>query len=113
MDCFNKRQFRKHFDLNSLIAYYLITELFATVYQRAKNMFLTFYKEDSSCKWLFIFYDNDTSFGINNGKLILFVFKKLLFESEQGPGVTYTQVYQEEEIRLCKSVFVIYLSCKD
>ena len=38
--------------------------------QRAKNMFLTYFHEEG--KWIFIFYDNDTCFGLNNEGLIAF-----------------------------------------
>ncbi|MCD8134624.1 MAG: CotH kinase family protein [Parabacteroides gordonii] len=69
----------EHFDLDNLLIYYLITELFAMVDQRAKNMFLTRYHGDN--KWRFIFYDNDTIAGINNEGLISF-----------GYGVEYHDV---------------------
>lgn len=59
-----------HFDLNNLLSYYLFTEIFAMVDQRAKNMFLTRYATDG--KWRFILYDNDTCLGINNEGLISF-----------------------------------------
>ena len=67
-----KAEVTDHFDLNNLLAYYLITEIFAMVDQRAKNMFLTRFHGDN--KWRFIFYDNDTCFGINNEGLIAFSF---------------------------------------
>ena len=67
-----KAEVTDHFDLNNLLAYYLITEIFAMVDQRAKNMFLTRFHGDN--KWRFIFYDNDTCFGINNEGLIAFGF---------------------------------------
>lgn len=59
-----------HFDLRNLLSYYLITELFGMVDQRAKNMFLTRFASDG--KWRFIFYDNDTCNGINNEGLVAF-----------------------------------------
>ena len=65
-----KNEVRNHFNLDNLIAYYLITELFGMVDQRAKNMFLTYFHEEG--KWIFIFYDNDTCFGLNNEGLIAF-----------------------------------------
>ena len=64
-----KSEFDEHFDKKTLIFYYLITLVFGMVDQRAKNQFLTFY---SGGKWLFIFYDNDTVFGINNEGAIEF-----------------------------------------
>lgn len=65
-----KAEVADHFDLNNLLSYYLFTELFAMVDQRAKNMFLTRYAADG--KWRFILYDNDTCLGINNEGLISF-----------------------------------------
>lgn len=70
-----KAEVAKHFDVNNLVLYYLVTELFAMVDQRAKNMFLTtFGREAGSADfiWRFIFYDNDTCFGINNEGLRVF-----------------------------------------
>ena len=65
-----KTEVTDHFDLNNLLSYYLFTEVFAMVDQRAKNMFLTRYAADG--KWRFILYDNDTCLGINNEGLISF-----------------------------------------
>lgn len=65
-----KAEVADHFDLNNLLSYYLITEIFAMVDQRAKNMFLTWFAADG--KWRFIIYDSDTGFGINNEGLISF-----------------------------------------
>lgn len=58
-----KAEFAEHFDKRTIIFYYIITLVFGMVDQRAKNQFLTFYVGG---KWIFIFYDNDTVFGINN-----------------------------------------------
>lgn len=69
----NPEKFRKectaHFDRDSLLAYYLMTELFGMVDQRAKNMFLATW---DSVKWYPIFYDNDTVCGINNEGAVVF-----------------------------------------
>lgn len=64
-----KTEFAEHFDKKTIIFYYVITLVFGMVDQRAKNQFLTFYVGG---KWLFIFYDNDTVFGINNEGAIQF-----------------------------------------
>ena len=58
-----KEELEQYFDKKKLLFYYIITLVFGMVDQRAKNQFLTFYKGGL---WLFIFYDNDTCFGINN-----------------------------------------------
>lgn len=70
-----KAEVRQYFDLDNLLAYYLITELFAMVDQRAKNMFLTTWGPEDGSEgyiWRILFYDNDTCFGINNEGLIAF-----------------------------------------
>ena len=64
-----KAEFAEHFDKKTIIFYYVITLVFGMVDQRAKNQFLTFYVGG---KWIFIFYDNDTVFGINNEGAIQF-----------------------------------------
>ncbi len=58
----------QHFNLPNLLSYYLISELFAMVDQRAKNMMMASWGNEGQgdYKWYFIFYDNDTVLGINN-----------------------------------------------
>lgn len=63
-----KSELSSYFDKEQLIFYYLITEVFGMVDQRAKNQFLTTFGNN----WLFIFYDNDTWCGINNEGAIAF-----------------------------------------
>lgn len=58
-----KAELEQYFDKKTILFYDLITLVFGMVDQRAKNQFLTYY---TGGKWLFIFYDNDTVFGINN-----------------------------------------------
>ena len=64
-----KSELEQYFDKKTIIFYDLITLVFGMVDQRAKNQFLTYY---TGGKWLFIFYDNDTVFGINNEGAIEF-----------------------------------------
>ena len=63
----NPTKFREeadqYFDMNFMLSYYTITEFFAMVDQRAKNMFLTTF---DGIHWICIFYDNDTVCGLNN-----------------------------------------------
>lgn len=63
----NPTKFRQeadqYFDMNFMLSYYTITEFFAMVDQRAKNMFLTTF---DGIHWICIFYDNDTVCGLNN-----------------------------------------------
>ena len=64
-----KAEFEDHFDLHYCLIYYVYTFFALMVDQRAKNMFLTYWGETG--KWQPWFYDNDTSFGINNeGQLV-------------------------------------------
>jgi hypothetical protein len=69
-----KAEIAEHFNVNNVLSYYLITELFGMVDQRAKNMFATSWGNEGAgeYKWYFIFYDNDTSNGINNEGAIAF-----------------------------------------
>ena len=65
-----KMEFEDHFDMHFCLIYYVYTFFALMVDQRAKNMFLTYWGETG--KWQPFFYDNDTSFGINNeGQLVL------------------------------------------
>ncbi len=57
------QELSQHFDINDIAFYYVFTELFLMVDNRAKNMFLTTYDGDI---WMFLPYDFDTALGINN-----------------------------------------------
>ena len=54
---------KDHFEMDSLLFYYLFTELFLMVDSRAKNAFPSFLSGD---KWCFLPYDMDTAIGIDN-----------------------------------------------
>ncbi|MDR2913941.1 MAG: leucine-rich repeat protein [Tannerella sp.] len=62
-----KSQLDDYFVKKELLFYYIVTEFFGMVDQRAKNMMLTLFD-----KWRFIFYDSDTMLGINNEGLNTF-----------------------------------------
>ena len=66
-----KNEFEQYFHKDFMLSYYVITELFAMVDQRAKNCFWTSF--DTKI-WLPIFYDNDTVLGINNEGVNAFYF---------------------------------------
>ena len=68
-----KTEFEQYFDMHYTAVYYVYTFFALMVDQRAKNFFLTYWHdhdEDGNVlptgKWYPYFYDNDTSFGINN-----------------------------------------------
>lgn len=63
-----KREVADYFDVDSLTGWYVLTEYFMMVDQRAKNMMLATW---DSLLWYFLPYDNDTVFGErNDGKLV-------------------------------------------
>lgn len=62
-----KNEFKDHFNLHYATIYYLYTFFALMTDQRAKNMFLTYWKDvDGNGVWYPYFYDNDTSYGIDN-----------------------------------------------
>lgn len=95
-----KAECADYFDLNSLLFYYLITELFAMVDQRAKNMFLTTY---DGVHWRVIFYDNDTVCGINNEGAVAFGYD-VEYHDKLGAG----QVFNGESSVLWNNVEACY-----
>ena len=57
-----------HADVDAMVFYYLITEIFLCIDQREKNAFPTLFSDMG--KWIMFFYDADSSLGIDNkGKL--------------------------------------------
>lgn len=58
-----KDELEYHFNKEYLLTYYIISEVFGMVDSRAKNMFLNTY---DGTIWYPVFYDMDTSFGLNN-----------------------------------------------
>lgn len=58
-----KNEFDSYFNLEATLLYYCLTELFAMVDSRAKNLFLTTW---DGLIWYPTFYDMDTAFGLNN-----------------------------------------------
>lgn len=57
-----------YMDVDGVIFYYIITEIFLCIDEREKNAFPTLFKDME--RWLIFFYDADSSLGIDNkGKL--------------------------------------------
>lgn len=71
-----KSEFANYFNMHYTVIYYVYTFFGLMVDQRAKNLFLTYwhdnaYDNDSPGRWYPYFYDNDTSYGVNNvGQLV-------------------------------------------
>ncbi|GEN78151.1 CotH kinase family protein [Chryseobacterium hagamense] len=62
-----KSEAQDHFNIQFLLFYYVFTEFFAMVDQRAKNMMFAMYPDtEGNRRWYLIFYDNDTVLGLNN-----------------------------------------------
>lgn len=58
-----KNEFEQYFNKEATMLYYCLTDLFAMVDSRAKNLFLTTW---NGTIWYPTFYDMDTAFGLNN-----------------------------------------------
>jgi hypothetical protein len=62
-----KTEAQDHFNIQFLLFYYVFTEFFAMVDQRAKNQMFAMYPDaQGNNRWYLIFYDNDTVLGLNN-----------------------------------------------
>ncbi|RGN33876.1 CotH kinase family protein [Bacteroides oleiciplenus] len=97
-----KAEAANYLDLDFILSYYTLTELFAMVDQRAKNMFLTTY---DGVHWVVIFYDNDTVCGINNEGAIAFG-----YEVEYHDIVGSGNVFNGEQSVLWNNVEQAYLN---
>ena len=64
-----KEEFDNYFVRDAMLFFYLFTEVFLMVDNRAKNMFLTTYDGEH---WLPLPYDMDTAMGINNEGALVF-----------------------------------------
>ena len=64
-----KSEFEDYFEMDAMTFYYIFTEVFLMVDNRAKNMFLTTFDGDH---WFPIPYDMDTAIGINNEGALAF-----------------------------------------
>ena len=70
-----KHEFENYFNLHYTSIYYVFTFFALMVDQRAKNLFLTRWKDDDGkYRWYPYFYDNDTIFGINNEGALVFTY---------------------------------------
>lgn len=68
-----KNEFTNYFNMHYSCIYYVFTFVALMTDQRAKNMFLTRWKDsDGKYRWYPYFYDNDTIFGINNEGALVF-----------------------------------------
>lgn len=84
-----KVELPEHAEVDSLVFYYLFTELFLMVDSRAKNAFPSFLGGD---KWCFLPYDFDTAIGINNEGTLAFG-----YELEDIDQVAGADVYNGQD----------------
>lgn len=96
-----RREAEEHFNKPFLLFYYLMTELFAMVDQRAKNMMLASWGNEGSgaCKWYPIFYDSDTICGVNNEGAMAFS-----YNVEYHDAIGTQQVFNGEQSVLWNQV---------
>lgn len=59
-----KAELADHANVDAMVYYYVITELFLCIDQREKNAFPTIFQDDPY--WIMFFYDADSSIGIDN-----------------------------------------------
>jgi hypothetical protein len=59
-----KAELSSHANVDAMVYYYVITELFLCIDQREKNAFPTLWKNNPL--WMMLFYDADSSLGIDN-----------------------------------------------
>lgn len=60
-----KAELADHANIDAMVFYYVITELFLCIDQREKNAFPTLWGDDPE-HWMMLFYDADSSLGIDN-----------------------------------------------
>lgn len=60
-----KAELKDHANVDAMVYYYVITELFLCIDQREKNAFPTLWGDDPN-HWMMLFYDADSSLGIDN-----------------------------------------------
>lgn len=79
-----KAEFEDYFVLDAMLFFYIFTEVFLMVDNRAKNMFLTTY---DGTHWLPLPYDFDTALGINNEGSLVFEYNLEDFDTIGGADV--------------------------
>jgi hypothetical protein len=109
-----KSEAKEYFDIDYLIFYYVVTELFAMVDQRAKNMFLTTW---DGIKWYCIFYDNDTVCGVDNNGIITFGFGVEYYDKQDGLAVwndkSLSNIWVNVEQAYSTEIRNMYLKVRD
>lgn len=66
-----KNEINQYFDVNYLLSYYLFTDYFALVDQRAKNMLLRTW---DGLKWYITYYDGDTALLVRNDSFLAYLY---------------------------------------
>lgn len=66
-----KNEVSQYFDVNYLLTYYLFTDYFALVDQRAKNMLMRTW---DGMKWYITYYDGDTALLVRNDSFLAYLY---------------------------------------
>ena len=66
-----KTEASQYFDINHLLTYYLFTDYWASVDQRAKNIL---WRTWDGLKWYATYYDGDTAVGIRNDAFLVYLY---------------------------------------
>jgi len=66
-----KNEIAQYFDLNHLLTYYLFTDYWASVDQRAKNII---WRTWDGLKWYSTYYDGDTAMSIRNDAFMVYLY---------------------------------------
>lgn len=66
-----KSEVSQYFDVNHLLTYYLITDYWGSVDQRAKNIL---WRTWDGLKWYATFYDGDTAMGVRNDSFLVYLY---------------------------------------
>lgn len=107
-----KAEAANYFDIDTLLFYYLITELFGMVDQRAKNMFFATWDTEH---WYPIFYDNDTCLGLNNEGDIVFNYN-IEYHDTQGTQNVYngasSVLWNNVEAAFEKEIATLYVKIR-
>ena len=106
-----KAEFDQYFIKDAMNFYYLFTEVFLLVDNRAKNMFLTTFDGEH---WFPIPYDMDTAIGINNEGLLAFEYDLEDYDKENSTSIfncgssvlwtNYSKVFKEDLSNMYKEL---------
>lgn len=108
-----KSEYESYFNKHYLLTYYILTEMFAMIDSRAKNMFIASWNKTI---WYPVFYDMDTCFGLNNEGVLCFDYN---VETQDTIGTQNvfngknSLLWQQVETALADDIAELYISMRD